>query len=65
MKRTLKLSPVANLSSVMSGGEIVAFNADFDEIVYLVVALKLWTTESKGQAPVSRRSCLIIRRRTG
>jgi hypothetical protein len=40
MKRTLRLSSVANLSSVMSGGELVAFNADFDGIVHLVVALK-------------------------
>jgi hypothetical protein len=40
MKQTLRLSPVANLSSVMSGGELVAFNADFNGIVYLVVALK-------------------------
>jgi hypothetical protein len=40
MKRSLCLSPVASLTSVIGDGELVAFNVGPDGIIYLVVALR-------------------------
>jgi hypothetical protein len=40
MKRSLRLSPVASLTSWIGEGELVAFNIGPDSVVYLVVALR-------------------------
>ncbi len=40
MKRTLRLTPVACISSFIKGGELVAFNVGHDGTAYLAVALK-------------------------
>jgi hypothetical protein len=40
MKRSLRLSPVASLTSSIGEGELVAFDVGPDGVVYLVVALK-------------------------
>jgi hypothetical protein len=40
MKRKLRLSPVARLSSLLRGGNLVAFNVGPDRTVYFVIALR-------------------------
>ncbi|MGL5076251.1 MAG: hypothetical protein ACRDBG_10530, partial [Waterburya sp.] len=56
MPETLSLSPIAELNSIIASGEIVAFNIGFDEMIYVVLALKAldYRTEQPGWASFAK-----------
>jgi hypothetical protein len=56
MQKMLPLSPIAELNSVVTDGNIVAFNVGFDEMVYVVLAIKPldYRTEQPGWASFAK-----------
>ncbi|WP_445630856.1 hypothetical protein [Nostoc sp. DSM 114167] len=56
MQKMLPLSPIAELNSVVTDGNIVAFNVGFDEMVYVVLAVQPldYRTEQPGWASFAK-----------